>query len=82
MITSKTLSPEQVRQLFDALEHAERAVCLVNTSIVLLTDSQSFHSMGRTMLIGLHEAADELESRYQLLEETAKTLLTTQIQKQ
>lgn len=68
------LSHDEVVRIFHALEHAERAVCMVSTVISLLTDSNSFHGMGRSMQVGIYEAASELEERYSQLEQAVQKL--------
>ena len=72
----KTLSHEEIRAIFTALEHTERAVCLTYTIIAFLTEARSVHSMGRTFEVGLYEAVNELETRFTELEKAAKKLHT------
>ena len=72
----KTLSNEEIRAIFAALEHTERAVCLTYTIIAFLTEARSVHSMGRTFEVGLYEAVNELEVRFTELEKAAKKLHT------
>lgn len=69
------VSNEKINELRDALDHAERGVCLATTAVYLFTDTEMYHNMGRTLQVGLYESASELEQRFKRLE-NAITALT------